>query len=752
MLQPTRESLEVTINKIKKNEILLPDFQRQFVWKEEEMQKKLVASVLTKMPIGSILLLKSKNAKEYSCKPIGAKDPIDPEKLPTGAVEFLLDGQQRMTVLANVFSDAIFQLTPQSSNLIAPAALKRRFYLALPKYGNTLWPDLFGLHKLMFPMRTPDSDEPEFLTQDILPFIRVVPFNVTRDNGKCYNPYSRPIPKMLSELETYCPSVEEGWFYIPLFLLVENETISLNHTTLNNIIVAIAKTVLNTKCLTLNEMLNAGQKNAARQYIEDNLDDDIQNGYFDSSCFDESDVKVSEEFKKVLEIQANAWASKMFAYLKSCITQINLSQISLEESQRARAIDIYENLNRGGVSLDIFDLIMARVAQATPEPFYQRLERCIESGTDYPVSHISSQVVKKAYQAFALQRAYHASEIMQCYNSERNEFPRVYLETFLNVLSLTCYKQDYDRDGSYNVEHIKRQRKLNLTAEQIDLNCELCCQAIDRACFFFQARCGIRTLKEINYTLMITVVAFVLSRDECYSGNNASSVFDLLEAWYWSSIFAGSYDKDQNQVMINDLNRLIANADALVSGGSSDTSWIKERRDNVLQVKGFSDVDFLMLSGAANEEYPKTVIGNTICQFFLSEGYEDLMKDSSGDEVQLTAFSEYASNLQVHHVIPLGSASSILDSAKTIRGDKRHYLNSPLNFMYITDNANRTISNKSLFEYSQMLPASAGLSSVGFAGVQIDATASDESRKEVLRTRYTGLKQKITHRINVLLP
>lgn len=107
MLQPNRESLEVTINKIKKNEILLPDFQRQFVWKEEEMQHKLVASVLTKMPIGSILLLKSKDAHDYSCKPLGAKDPIPSEQLPSGAVEFLLDGQQRMTVLANVFSDAI---------------------------------------------------------------------------------------------------------------------------------------------------------------------------------------------------------------------------------------------------------------------------------------------------------------------------------------------------------------------------------------------------------------------------------------------------------------------------------------------------------------------------------------------------------------------------------------------------------------------------------------------------------------------
>ncbi len=85
---------------------------------------------------------------------------------------------------------------------------------------------------------------------------------------------------MLSELETYCPSVEDGWSYIPLYLLVENETISLNHTTLNNIIVSIAKSVSTAKQLTLNEMLNAGQINNARTYITNNLDKDLYNGYF----------------------------------------------------------------------------------------------------------------------------------------------------------------------------------------------------------------------------------------------------------------------------------------------------------------------------------------------------------------------------------------------------------------------------------------------------------------------------------------
>ena len=99
MLQPTQESLEITISKIMKNKILLPDFQRQFVWKDEESQCKLIASVLTKMPLGSILLLRAQDASEYACKPLGSRVRLDTSKVQNGQVEFLLDGQQRMTTL-----------------------------------------------------------------------------------------------------------------------------------------------------------------------------------------------------------------------------------------------------------------------------------------------------------------------------------------------------------------------------------------------------------------------------------------------------------------------------------------------------------------------------------------------------------------------------------------------------------------------------------------------------------------------------
>ena len=66
------EPLSSIIEKITNREILLPDFQRAFVWKEEEKQSRLIASVLAKMPVGSILLLNS-DSSDYAYKMIGCK-------------------------------------------------------------------------------------------------------------------------------------------------------------------------------------------------------------------------------------------------------------------------------------------------------------------------------------------------------------------------------------------------------------------------------------------------------------------------------------------------------------------------------------------------------------------------------------------------------------------------------------------------------------------------------------------------------
>ncbi len=78
------------LDSIRKQDIVLPEFQREYVWTREQA-KQLMVSLYKQYPVGGLLLWKTdkppalKNVKEL------------PDKL--GTVEVLLDGQQRLTTL-----------------------------------------------------------------------------------------------------------------------------------------------------------------------------------------------------------------------------------------------------------------------------------------------------------------------------------------------------------------------------------------------------------------------------------------------------------------------------------------------------------------------------------------------------------------------------------------------------------------------------------------------------------------------------
>ena len=129
-MEKRKEGLKEIINKIKRNEILLPDFQRNHVW-DEEKQKRMVASVLAQMPIGSILLLKGE-AKDYAYKMMGSRERRKNQELQIAddkEIMALLDGQQRMTTLTNVFSDMIFKNVENRNSI--NRKLKKRFFLKI---------------------------------------------------------------------------------------------------------------------------------------------------------------------------------------------------------------------------------------------------------------------------------------------------------------------------------------------------------------------------------------------------------------------------------------------------------------------------------------------------------------------------------------------------------------------------------------------------------------------------------------------
>ena len=200
------------VKDIETYKIVLPDFQREFVWRDENMQKQIVASVFAKMPIGSILLLES-SPNEFASKNIGSKKETDHSKLER-EVKFLLDGQQRITVLTNVFSNIIFEQCSKLTDLISPS-LKRRFFLSLPKwkylYNNPDVNDILGIRNFSDPQN--EYDNIFFLTNEILPYIEIKPFQA--DDSEPFNS-KHPID---SDLDSYCVNNLDNYL-IPLYVFI----------------------------------------------------------------------------------------------------------------------------------------------------------------------------------------------------------------------------------------------------------------------------------------------------------------------------------------------------------------------------------------------------------------------------------------------------------------------------------------------------------------------------------------------------
>ncbi len=731
----TTMNLQEIIGDIEKKNILLPDFQRKFVWTEEERQKKIVASILTKMPIGSILLLESEPS-EYSSKIIGCKTIVNSDEIDK-SVEFLLDGQQRITVLTNVFSNVIHNNCNKVSDLVSQT-LKRRFFLRIPKWRKCRSEqDWFGVHNLDFLYKDPDSTDPDFLSGEILPFIVCQTFNAN-DNA----PYN-PGVDLSTDLDDYCLSYEDGYL-LPLFLMTPSSEKNPSQAKL--------------RLKTIRGNIAAKISQEIEDHFQSLSDENERNRFIDEIFSDEKDKKINAAIKKDnsllskhLEERAEIWESDLDEYLVSCVKNVALNKIVVSAEKRARAIDIYENLNIGGVCLNIFDLIMAKVAKVDNTPYYERLISCIESTKTYNKNiipdyiqnvmkkkdtFVENGVTKQVEKDLIDEKLYIASINTKCYDKEKNEISSKFIDAFLNVLSLYTYNSDY-KPEVYKVDMIKRNKILDLSPESIHNNTEKICCAIDRALMFFQTRCGIRNISELNYSLMLSLVATVFTNDEWFDD---IKVHKKLEAWYWTSLFSGSYDRDQNSVFIQDL---ISVTDMLTN--SADTSWIEKNIDYILDAQNFSDQPMLLMEKASEERVPKRVLRSFVCQYLLAKTYADMFDSNT----TISVFSEYASTLEAHHIIPLGSVKNVDESTSALRNDDKNICNSPLNFVLITKKSNDAISDDSLDIYITKITdeAKAALSIQNYTIAQIDADAT----KQILIGRYTALKGDIKSKVKNLL-
>ncbi|KAB8033127.1 DUF262 domain-containing protein [Fluviispira multicolorata] len=117
-MQTINFNLNELKTKINSNNFRIPQFQRNFVWKEIDT-RKLIDSIARNYPIGSQLILEVDKESQFDSRSLDfytkkdennneyLEDNIDLQNQGKVSGSYLvLDGQQRLTSIARVFNDA----------------------------------------------------------------------------------------------------------------------------------------------------------------------------------------------------------------------------------------------------------------------------------------------------------------------------------------------------------------------------------------------------------------------------------------------------------------------------------------------------------------------------------------------------------------------------------------------------------------------------------------------------------------------
>mgnify|MGYP002535485408 FL=1 len=748
------------IKLIEEDRIVLPDFQRGFVWKDKNKQKALIASVLTKLPIGTILLLEiEKNT--YGCKKIGFKNrkpdiPDDQNK-----VLALLDGQQRVTVLTSFFSNELYVIG-DSSEFVSPS-LKRRYFLRCPKIKDLLdKKDLFGARKLIAPEEIQKSQNqyPDYSTDEIISYIACI------DNIKYKEIIYEDISNVnIDNLIEFCTSSSEtnDGYLIPLYYLygAANKS-NMNHRKrLEKIIERIAEKYKN-EIIDLLKTQGEIRDFIITECFEETEDgkaiaEDIKSALVTELQNEDSDIYI--KLTELLQNRSTQWARDISEFLESCVLKLELYKIEVNQANILRAIDIYQNLNLGGKALDIFDLILARAAiQSDNENLLDVVKGCLIENhiQDYKafVKDCAPKIQTEYNSYLDNQTEYSAAMQLGAWNQIENELAVSFCKALMSVTgTLYHFWNDEseqvifadDRVKAFTSKVTKSEYLLKIEPEKIDPLIRLACKGLDRACIFLQLRCGIRSVTEIQYKLVFVILAVILSKDDWFHNKK---VCDYLEAWYWGSIFSGSFKIEQNAAFQDNLKNILQLLNEVEKESVAKPEYIINICNKTFRDHKFANEEILLVDNQFVE--PEEILKKSICHFYLAKTYSDILKNNANDKYkqkQNSVFSECKNGetLQYHHIMPIGELGTIYkDIDKKLnesgRKDRSNKYNSPLNFMLISSLANRLILNSPLSYYIKFCDNSP-LTEMGIQQGITDSNIKDTNKEidKMLHKRYQKL-------------
>ncbi len=119
MFDTTKEDLKDILRKAHEGRLQLPDFQRDYVWGDEDV-RSLIASIAKGFPVGALLTLENGGEVRFKPRLLAGVPHID-----VAPAELLLDGQQRITSLYQV----AYSQTPVTTRTPKGAEIERFYYL-----------------------------------------------------------------------------------------------------------------------------------------------------------------------------------------------------------------------------------------------------------------------------------------------------------------------------------------------------------------------------------------------------------------------------------------------------------------------------------------------------------------------------------------------------------------------------------------------------------------------------------------------
>lgn len=121
-----KESLKDLLRDIRKGKIQLPDFQRGWVWDDDNIRDLLV-SVGRSFPIGAVMLLEAGGEVRFETRPVeGLEDKVPMDEEPE---RLILDGQQRLTTL----TQAVSLDEPVRTRTSKGKRIRRHYYFDIKK-------------------------------------------------------------------------------------------------------------------------------------------------------------------------------------------------------------------------------------------------------------------------------------------------------------------------------------------------------------------------------------------------------------------------------------------------------------------------------------------------------------------------------------------------------------------------------------------------------------------------------------------